>query len=139
MRLTVHFDTPNCVLVRERRRGEGIAASSKPFVAGRPHTIKVQVPMSPNRVASGSSGSSDGLGGLSLLCYTRVADRIFEIRGSANDSGPFSEVVQAVRERGLQGGLKGYFNAWAAGDFNPADKTQVLDIDARCMKPAQAF
>ena len=93
---------------------------------GHPHTVKLQLPI---------GGLTDRS---SLLGYTRLLDRIFEVRPADNRQA-FTELVSAIRERGQVGGLKGYFNAWAASPPNIDTLTQELDIDARCMKPAQAF
>ena len=70
----------------------------------------------------------------SLIGYTRLLDRIFEVNPSDNDEQAFGELVSAIRNRGQVGGLKGYFTVWAASEDG-----QELNIDARCMKPPQAF
>ena len=123
-RVRIIYDTPRCELLRKTR---GFTQeSSKPFIPGHSHTVKLQLPV--------AQLSEHG----HLLGYTRLFDRIFEVR-STNNPQAFSELVCAIRERGQAGGLKGYFNAWPAGVFNIDSLEQEIDIDVRCMKPAQAF
>ena len=129
VRVCIKYDTEACNAVR-RSRGAKLA-SSKPFVFCHPHTVKLQLPMDFGCDCS----SVDPV----LLGYTRLADRIFEVRSSVNEDAAFQTIVRAIRERGQAGGLKGYFNAWAATECNIKEGTQELDIDARCMKPPQPF
>jgi hypothetical protein len=130
VRIKVHYDTFLCQEMRSRRDAGAASALSKPFKTGHPHTIKVQLPLSMTE-----DSSDDAV----LMAYTRLSDRIFEIRSDANGREAFREIVSNIRRHGPAGGLKGYFNAWAAGEYNAEEKSQELNIDARCMKPAQAF
>ena len=123
-RVRIHYDTPACEMVRQRRGVE--RESSKPFKQGQHHfhTIKLQLSMFHDDAHCTNS----------LMGYTRLLDRIFEVNPSDNDEQAFGELVSAIRNRGQVGGLKGYFTVWAASEDG-----QELNIDARCMKPPQAF
>lgn len=121
-RVRIRYDTPACELVCKSR---GVAQeASKPFRLGHPHTVKLQLPM---------FDLTEG-GSTAILGYTRLTSRVFEVSPSDNEERAFTELVNAIRDRGQGGGLKGYFNAWAASESG-----DELDIDARCMKPPQAF
>jgi hypothetical protein len=124
-RVKIVYDTPICQRIRKGR--SETRESSKPFSPGHPHTVKLQLPM-----------LDHAGGGSHLLGYTRLLDRVFEVRPTDNPQA-FVELTNAIRERGQVGGLKGYFNAWAFGEVNIDSLTHELDIDARCMRPAQAF
>jgi hypothetical protein len=126
-RVHIAYDTPQMSRLKNFTADQSAEQpKSRPFRVGKPHTIKLQLPMT-------FDGSVDA-----ILGYDRLRTRTFEIGASNNDPDVFQEVVRAIRESGVSGGLKGYVNAWAANEHS-REAGGNLDVDLRCMRPAQPW
>jgi len=131
-RVRIVYDTPHLLQLRKHASSSASdkksaePQESKPFRVDKPHTVKLQLPMTSDlRVDA-------------ILGYDRLRRRTFEIQASNNDPAVFQETVRAIRESGVSGGLKGYVNVWAANEHS-REAGGSLDVDLRCMRPAQPW
>jgi len=96
-----------------------------------PHTVKLQVPLSLIGINEPDEMPDHILG------YDRTGSHTFQIAASLNKEGilekGYADVIKSIYEGGMDR-AKGYFNCWAANEDG-----SELDIDARCMMPAQPW
>jgi hypothetical protein len=103
--------------------------TSRPLKAGRPHVVKLQLPL------TAPGGEAGGEAVRRVLGYDRLRSRVFDITLADNDPAAFAALVKAVREGGVSGGLKAYANCWAA-DGDHSERGGDVDVDLRCLRPA---